>query len=211
MMSAPIPANEADRLAALAQYDILDTLPEKEFDDIAWLATHICGTPIALITFLDAGRQWFKSRVALDISETARVISFCSHAILGQGLFEVPNAIEDVRFCDDPLVTGAPDIRFYAGMPLVTCDGYSLGTLCVIDQEPRQLTLQQREGLIVLARQVMRLLEIRLMTREHQQAQCERDRLRHRTRCCADGDVGRYTDQHRQLEIADRHGERVAR
>ncbi len=177
MMSAPIPANEAGRLAALARYDIIDTLPEKEFDDIAWLATHICGTPIALITFVDAGRQWFKSRVALDISETARAISFCSHAILGQDLFEVPNALEDVRFRDNPLVTGAPDIRFYAGMPLVTSEGYSLGTLCVIDQAPRHLTPQQREGLIVLARQVMRLLEIRLMTREHQQAQCERDRF----------------------------------
>ena len=177
MIPAPIPAIETKRLAALARYDILDTLPETEFDDFTRLASHIAGAPIALISLLDGGRQWFKSKVGLDASETPRDISFCGHAIHGQELFEVPNALADERFHDNPLVTGAPGIRFYAGMPLMTSDGYGLGTLCVMDRTERHLLPEQREALVMLARQVMRLLEFRVTAREREQAQLERDRF----------------------------------
>ena len=177
MMPAPIAASETERLAALARYDILDTPPETDFDNLTRLASHICDTPIALISLVDAGRQWFKSAVGIDESETARNISFCGHAILGQSLLEVPDARDDERFRDNPMVSGAPGIRFYAGVPLVTSDGHSLGTVCVMSRVPRHLTPQQREALILLARQVMLLLENRLLAREREQAQLQRDRF----------------------------------
>ena len=160
-----IPENETERLATLARYAILDTLPETEFDDLSRLASYICATPTALISFIDADRQWFKSRIGFDAEETARNGSFCAHAVLGQQLFEVPNALLDERFRENPLVTGEPYIRFYAGVPLVTPDGYSLGTLCVLDKVPHHLTRQQRDALVVLARRVVGLLEIRLAAR----------------------------------------------
>ena len=169
MKSAPIDANEAERLAALRRYGILDTPAEAEFDDFTHLASQICGTPIALISLVDAGRQWFKSKVGLDASETPRDISFCGHAIHGRDIFEVPNALEDERFSDNPLVTGGPAIRFYAGMPLVTPDGQGVGTLCVIDSVPHTLTGPQREALAALGRQVVRQLELTLAIRRERE------------------------------------------
>lgn len=156
-----LPADEPERLAALLRYNVLDTPAEEEFDDFTKLAAQLCGTPIALISLIDASRQWFKSRVGLDAQETPREIAFCAHAIHQRDIFEVPNALEDPRFCSNPLVTEAPDIRFYAGAPLITSDGFALGTLCVIDQTPHHLSAAQREALARLGRQVVRQLELR--------------------------------------------------
>lgn len=166
MISAPIPENENERLAELLSYDVLDTEAEQLFDDLTALASQICETPIALISLVDPNRQWFKSRVGLDAQETPREIAFCSHAILQQEIFEVPNAKEDPRFHDNPLVTGAPDIRFYAGAPLITPSGQAIGTLCAIDREPRELTEEQRASLQTLSKSVVAHLELKRKNRE---------------------------------------------
>ena len=149
------------RLAALKEFHILDTLPEQEFDDITLLASQICETPIAAVSLIDEDRQWFKSRVGIETSETSRDVAFCSHAIESDELFVVADATADRRFSANPLVTGEPHIRFYAGAPLTTSDGSKIGTLCVIDRKPRALSDSQARALSALARSVMSLIEAR--------------------------------------------------
>jgi two-component system, NtrC family, sensor kinase len=162
-MKAPdIPKNEEDRLKDLLRLEVLDTNSEQHFDELTKLASEICGTKISLISLIDSDRQWFKSKVGLDASETPRNISWCGHAILKDEIFEIPDAELDDRFRDNPLYTGQPHVRFYAGAPLKTSHGFNIGTLCVIDSEPKKLTHWQKESLQVLARQVVLLLEARL-------------------------------------------------
>lgn len=171
-MQAPFPLNEADRLSALREYDILDTLPEQEYQDIVQLAALICGTPIALVSLVDADRQWFKAKVGLDVSQTSRELAFCAHALLEpDNLFIVNDARTDPRFLDNPLVTAGPNIHFYAGAPLKTNEGHVLGTLCVVDTKPRELTKVQQDALYALSRQVISLLSMRLKLNELEQAQ----------------------------------------
>jgi anti-sigma regulatory factor (Ser/Thr protein kinase) len=171
------PSDETARLAALERYRILDTKPERAFDDLVIIAAQICGTPIAFIGLVDADRQWFKAKVGLSISEVARTVSFCSaHTIHQRGLIVVPSAQEDIRMRDNPLVTGEPHIRFYAGAPLVTPDGHALGTLCVVDNVQRRLTAEQLESLEALKRQAEAQLELRRNLIELQEALAGRDR-----------------------------------
>jgi len=160
-MKPPVPDNEAARLEALRRYRILDTAPERHFDDITKLAASICGVPMASISLVDEDRQWFKSRVGMEISETTRKVAFCSHAILGNDLLVIPDALADERFIGNPLVKEEPCIRFYAGAPLLTAEGHALGTLCVFDRQPRQLVDGQGEALKTLARVVVSELELR--------------------------------------------------
>ncbi len=179
MQLAPIPPTEPERLAALRRYRILDTESEDEFDDFTALAAQICQTPIALISLVDQGRQWFKSRLGLEATETPRDIAFCAHAILGDGIFEVQDASQDERFHDNPLVTGGPGIGFYAGAPLLSGEGQAIGTLCVIDNAPRVLTPEQKKALAALGRQVVRQMELRLhLARERELAQIHRRHAR---------------------------------
>lgn len=161
MIIAPVTADEKKRIKALYDYEILDTEAEKAFDDLTLLASEICETPIALISLIDPKRQWFKSTVGLNASETERDIAFCAHAIHEHNIFEIPNALEDERFSDNPLVTGAPNIRFYAGAPLITPDGLAIGTLCAISDKPKKLNSHQLKSLEILSREVITQMELR--------------------------------------------------
>ena len=174
-MPAPLPDDEIERLAALRSYEVLDTAAEQDFDDLTELASHICGTPIALISLIDEDRQWFKSKVGLTANETPRDLAFCAHAILERDVLVVPNALLDARFVGNPLVTDGIKIRFYAGAPLVTPDGHALGTLCVIDQTDRELRPNQKVALQALSRQVVAQLELRNGLRGLQRHAAARD------------------------------------
>ncbi len=168
MISAPLPANEAERLDALRQYQILDAPPEKDFDDLTLLAAAIFGTPIALISLIDHDRQWFLSKVGVTVPETPRDVSFCAHAIADTDVFVVRDALADERFATNSLVTGDPFIRFYAGAPLVTPKGHALGTICIIDRIPRGLSPDQKQALKTLGRQVAIRLELRQLVTERE-------------------------------------------
>ncbi|MFJ2993532.1 GGDEF domain-containing protein [Pandoraea sp. NPDC087047] len=157
--------DEAERLAALRRYEILDTPPEPAFDRIARLASHVLGAPISLVSLLDESRQWFKARRGIDVAQTPRSMAFCAHAILGDDVLVVPDARADRRFADNPMVTGEPNIRFYAGAPLRTPEGHRLGTLCVIDRCPRELDDEKRALLADLSALVVDELELRRVNR----------------------------------------------
>lgn len=176
-MIAPLPPCESERLDALHRMKVLDTPPEKRFDDIARLAASICDVPIALVSLIDRDRQWFKSRFGIGAAETHRDLAFCAHAILGDGVFVVPDTAVDDRFRNNALVTGEPNIRFYAGYPLTTPEGYNLGTLCAIDRVPRELSPMQLDALAVLARQVVAQLMLRRQVDELTLQLAERGRI----------------------------------
>ena len=175
MIAATIPDVESQRLAVLHELSILDTLEEEAYDDLTMLAAQICQTPIALVTLIDSDRQWFKSRRGLAPRETPRDIAFCSHAILDNEPFIVNDSAQDIRFCDNPLVTDTPHIRFYAGAPLIFEPGIHLGTLCVIDNRARELSAEQQHALLALARQVVSQLKLRLRVSELQQLDQAKD------------------------------------
>lgn len=166
MTIAPFPDNEPQRVEALKRYEILDTVPEASFDDLVHLAARLCQVPIVLISLVDPRRQWFKATVGITACETPRDLAFSAHAILQHEIMEVPDTLADERFATNPLVTGEPFIRFYAGTPLVDADGYALGTLCVIDRVPRRLTPEHTRALTALGRQVLSQLELRLRNRQ---------------------------------------------
>jgi len=157
----PLLPDEPERLEALGHYEIMDTPAEQAYDDLTLLASHICETPIALVSLVDADRQWFKSNIGLDTDETHRDMAFCAHAIAAPETMIVSDTLEDERFQFNPLVVEDPKIRFYAGAPLRVPDGHALGTLCVIDRVPRQLTADQQRALEALSRQAVAQLELR--------------------------------------------------
>lgn len=177
MVVAPKPDNEAQRLQTLRDFEILDSAEEIEFDEIVALASKICESEISLISLIDESRQWFKAKIGLDADETERDIAFCAHAIHDDKIMEVQDTHEDHRFFDNPLVLDDPRIRFYAGMPLETQDGYRLGTLCVIDSKPKKLNEHQRFALQILANQVIKLMELRIRNFELQRSMETRNRL----------------------------------
>jgi two-component system, NtrC family, sensor kinase len=161
-MGTPSLTSEAARVAALNRYAILDSEPEQSFDDLVILAAHICKTPMAMLSLVDDHRQWFKSKIGVEVRETPRDVAICAYTIQHDDLFVVPDTLQDARFRENPLVTGEPHIRFYAGAPLINDDGYALGTLCVLDREPRELNPEQKEAVNALSRLALRQMELRM-------------------------------------------------
>jgi GAF domain-containing protein len=153
--------SDAARVDALQKYAILDSEPEQAFDDLTLLASYVCKTPIALISLVDEDRQWFKAKIGISATETSRDIAFCSTAIQQTEVFVVPDTLQDERFRTNPLVVSEPNIRFYAGAPLINEDGYALGTLCVIDRQPRELVADQETALKALSRLVLMQMDFR--------------------------------------------------
>lgn len=184
-LSHPVPAlppvawTEGDRLAALRAYDVLDTPTEEAFEDFVRIAAEICHTPMALVSLVDEGRQWFKARLGLSLAQTPIEQSVCAHAIRQDGVFVVPDLSNDSRFAGNPLVTEDPSLRFYGGAVLETADGLPLGTMCVLDRKPRPegLTETQQRALESLARQVMAQLELRRALRDRDHALAEKEIL----------------------------------
>jgi diguanylate cyclase len=212
MQSAPLPDNESQRLSALRALDVLDTGPEAEFDALVRTASLVCGVPISLISLIDAERQWFKANIGLPGAlETPRDVAFCAHAILGDALFEVPDALADARFADNPLVSGRPDIRFYAGAPVILSDGHHVGTLCVIDRQARQLNDMQREVLRCLATAAAQALEGRRALRKQAQAALAVAQSEARFRALSDGSpLGVYhTDAQGQCTYTNQRWQEV--
>ncbi|UXA50413.1 PAS domain S-box protein [Xanthomonas prunicola] len=187
----PIPVDDALRVDAVRRLGVLDTEAEAEFDDIAWLASHVAGAPMALVSLLDADRQWFKARCGTDLEGTPRSESFCSYAVMGTELMEVPDAEADPRFVNNPLVTAAPGVRSYVGVPLVGREGYAYGTLCTLSTKSRVLDDQQKQALIRLARQAVSQLEAR---RDRLDAQAQRQTLSMLLEAMPDGVVACGTD-----------------
>ena len=162
----PTPADERERMEALRRYGAFGLIRSTAFDDIARLAAFICGTPIAYISLIDSNRQWFLSKTGIDACETSRDASFCAHALVGTDMLIVEDALLDARFAHNAMVIGEPFVRFYAGAPLLTQDGYALGTLCVVDRVPRTLIPSQEEALLSLSRLAVGQLESTRMKRE---------------------------------------------
>lgn len=177
MKSAFVPDNEVARLAALYDYAVLDSADEQAFDQLTELASSVCATPIALVSFVDEHRQWFKSHYGLSITESSRDIGFCAHTILEDNVFEVENSHADERFSDNPLTIGPHPIIFYAGAPLITPDGLRIGTLCVIDNKPSRLSELQKKQLQIIAKQVIAQLELRKYVRRQNQLLLEAETL----------------------------------
>ena len=177
MIKPAIPKNEKQRVEALLQYEILDTLPEQSFDDLTKIAAEICGVPISLVSLVDPNRQWFKSHHGIDATETPRDLAFCAHAINDPAeVLIVNDASKDNRFFDNPLVANDPNVVFYAGAPLVDSNGLAMGTICVIDHKPRQLNEGQVDALKALARQVMHQMEYRRDLKQIEKAKAETER-----------------------------------
>lgn len=163
LTSAPVSTDEQARLAELSQLMIMDSPEEQAYDDITRVAAGICGTPVALITLVDAHRQWFKSRMGTQVRETPKEMAFCTHTLDSRKPMVVADATKDARFEANPLVTNDPSIRFYAGVPLVMSSGHAMGTVCILDTVPREISAEQMEELAFLARQVVAMLELRLL------------------------------------------------
>jgi PAS domain S-box-containing protein len=208
-MKAPLPPDEEGRLKALFRYEILDTGPEQDFDDLTLLASHICGTPVATISFVDENRQWFKSKIGMVVNETPRDIAFCAHGILQSGVFVVNDARADERFAANPMVTGADGIRFYAAAPLITPDGYVLGMLCITDRVPRELSTEQKSALEALSRQVVAQLELRRNLAELRRTvadlQSAKEELQWKT-AFLEAEVNSSIDG---ILVVDEHGEKI--
>ncbi|QSE96873.1 GAF domain-containing sensor histidine kinase [Fulvivirga lutea] len=178
-MSAPYPENEEQRLKDLQNYNILDAIEEPAFNEIVDLASFICNTPISLVSFVDKERQWFMAEKGLDAKETPREYSFCAHAILDDEIFEIEDAKKDARFENNPLVTGNPNIRFYAGVPLKSRQGHNLGSLCVIDKTPKKLNKEQKKALRILGNRVINELELRKHLKITQEQKNELEKVIH--------------------------------